>query len=332
MSTAIAKRDEQHKKIRAFLTDKKQLEKLADALPPGVSAETLVRVFLNSLADNPALLEASIGNQASLWSALVESATLGLIIGGPMPQGYLVPYAGKVNFQMSYHGIIALVQRTGKLRKIVAVDVRQGEVFEESEDPLDDIPLKHVKNKASDRHKLPITHVWAGASLDDGTRVYWSMSKEEIDDHKQRYSQGWDRKGSAWKDHWEAMAKKTVLLELIRQHHLPIALDDQRREKYIPEPQESARLDVGDRRLGSGIQDDGEITADEEWKMFQNYAADRMSLAVGILDVDKIAESLNSEYQGDAHAKYIFEIAESRRNAIRGSRGENSTNAGMAPG
>jgi recombination protein RecT len=109
-----------------------------------------------------------------------------------------------------YKGLIQLAYRSGRVQQIVLDVVREGDGFSYQSGLRQS--LRHDKRSA-DR---PITHAYAGASLDTGHEMYKVMTTAEVEAHKERYAKGWKTKDSPWNtpEGWPKMAQKTCYKQL----------------------------------------------------------------------------------------------------------------------
>lgn len=193
------------------------------ALPKHVTADRMIRVAMNCIRKTPKLLECT---PVSLFSAITEAATYGWELGGVLGHAYLVPYGKDCTLIPGYKGMIDLCRRSGQVSTIALEVVHQGDQFSYS---LGDDPhIKHVPNPAMENQ--PITFVYAVVKLRDGgiQRSVWST--EKINAHKERYSQGWrfaekKAKDSPWHTEWPTMAKKTVILDMIKRGLVPLSAE-----------------------------------------------------------------------------------------------------------
>ena len=182
--------------------------------------------MLNSLRKNPDLQRCDI---ASLWEAMDAAAVAGIEIGGPTPLAYLVPYGKQCQLIISYRGLMELARRSGKVKNIAVGVVHEGDEFVPPADALEP-QLIHKQSTDPKRMEQPITHVWCGYLMHDGTRVYDIMTADEIEVHKKRYAKGYDKPDSAWVKSWDTMALKTVLKRPINRGLVPVA---QRAERLL---------------------------------------------------------------------------------------------------
>lgn len=120
----------------------------------------------------------------------------------------------QARMQIGWKGIEQLCIRTGQyLRLPNAVDVREGELV--SYDRLtSDIQFAWIED-VDEREKRPIIGYAAYFRLKNGAEAYEYMSKAQIEAHERKYRKG-EYMGKGWRDDWDAMAKKTVLLKLVR--------------------------------------------------------------------------------------------------------------------
>jgi recombination protein RecT len=185
------------------------------ALPKHLNSERFVRIAITEIRKNPKLAECS---RESLLGALMQSAQLGLE-PGTLGQAYLIPYGKEVQFQISYKGMIELLRRSGQLSDIYAYEVYANDEFE-IEYGLDR-KLIHKPN-FSDRGE--VIGFYAVAILKDGAKSFVFMTKNDVDEFSMKYSQamkkGWS---SPWKTDYSAMAKKTVIKQLLK--YLPVSVE-----------------------------------------------------------------------------------------------------------
>ena len=179
------------------------------ALPKHMDADRIARIALTAVRNTPKLLEC---DQMSFVAALMQSAQLGVEPNTGLGQAYLIPYGGKVQFQLGYKGLIDLAVRSGQYKAIYSHEVYKNDEFSYSYGLHKD--LVHVP--AAQPEGEPIGY-YAVYRLQNGGYdfVYWT--RERIDHHAKQFSQavqkGWT---SPWKTNYDAMAKKTVLKEVLK--------------------------------------------------------------------------------------------------------------------
>jgi len=179
------------------------------ALPKHMDADRIARIALTAVRTTPKLLAC---DQTSFLAAIMQAAQLGVEPNTGLGQAYLIPYGNQVQFQLGYKGLIDLAVRSGQYKSIYA-----HEVFANDELTFEYGLYKDLKHKpASIPDGEPIGY-YAVYHLQNGGYdfVYWT--RERIDQHAHKFSQavqkGWT---SPWKTNFDAMAKKTVLKEVLK--------------------------------------------------------------------------------------------------------------------
>jgi recombination protein RecT len=197
---------------------KKMMPTMQQVLPKHVDAERMSRIALNVIRTNPKLLECNI---PSLMGGVMEAAKLGLE-PGMLGQCYLIPFNNRksntveAQFIIGYKGMIDLVRRSGQVSTISAQTVHENDVFD-FEYGLEN---KLVHKPALIDKGAPIAY-YAIAKMKDRGYNFVVMSKQDVEKHRDKYSKA---KGyGPWVDEFDAMAKKTVLRQLIK--YLPISIE-----------------------------------------------------------------------------------------------------------
>lgn len=200
---------------------------IAQAIPKHLTPDRLLRIATTSIRTNPKL---KVCTPESLLGAVMQCAQLGLepsILG----HAYLIPYKNKkkengrewyedeCQFQIGYKGLIELARRTGQISSIIAHGVHEKDVFE-YEYGIND-KLRHVP---ADGERGPIVRYYAVAKFKDGGYAFVVMSKRDIEIHRDKFSK--TKTYGPWVDHFDEMAKKTVLKALMK--YMPISVEFQR--------------------------------------------------------------------------------------------------------
>lgn len=190
------------------------------ALPKHLSADRMTRVFFTEVRKNPDLAFCSA---ESLAGALIQASQLGLE-PGLMGQCYLIPFNNRkkgikeVQFIIGYKGLIDLARRSGDLVTLYANPVHENDEFEYSYGVEGTL---HHKPALKDRGD--ITSYYAFAKLVDGGYHYEVMSREDIENHAQKYSVAYQKGYGPWKDDFDAMACKTVVRQMMK--YLPLSIE-----------------------------------------------------------------------------------------------------------
>lgn len=189
-----------------------------------MKAPSVEQQFQNVLKDNAEPFVASIidlynGDQylqecepKQVVMEAMKAATLKLPVNKGLGFAYIVPYKGKNGFnatmQIGYKGYIQLAMRTGQYRIINADHVYEGE-------------LKHLNkltgeiNFGGEKKSDKVVGYFAHIEMMNGFSKTLYMTKEDIDKHAKRFSKSYSYAGSPWKTDFDAMAKKTVIRNLL---------------------------------------------------------------------------------------------------------------------
>ncbi len=181
---------------------------LAKALPAHVTPERLTRVALTAVRNNPKLGQA---DSTSLLGSIMTAAQLGLEPNTPLGQCYIIPYKDRATFQIGYKGLLDLALRTKQYKRITARSVDASDDFS-FEYGLEE-SLKHIPAKVPSGNSV---YFYAVYELDNGGKSFAVWSREQIEAHAKKYSKAYDQSSSPWKSAFDQMAKKTVLIDLLR--------------------------------------------------------------------------------------------------------------------
>ncbi|OMC83336.1 recombinase RecT [Viridibacillus sp. FSL H8-0123] len=203
------------------------------ALPKHMDADRIARIALTAVRNTPKLLDC---DQMSFVAALMQSAQLGVEPNTGLGQAYLIPYGKQVQFQLGYKGLIDLAVRSGQYKAIYAHEVYEDDEFSFAYGLHKDLVHVPAPNPTGE----PIGY-YAVYHLQNGGYdfVYWT--RERIDQHAHKFSmavqKGWT---SPWKTNFDAMAKKTVLKEVLK--YAPKSIEMQK----VVDADETVKTDVSD--------------------------------------------------------------------------------------
>lgn len=205
------------KKMQSAL--EKMLPEIKKAVGKTMTPERFSRIALSLFNGNPQFWEA---DTTSFLSALMQSAQCGLEPNTVLGEAYVIPYKNnkqgitEVNFQVGYKGILKMAFNTGDYEAIYAHEVRKGDEFE-YEYGLH----KTLVHKPADIPSDEVTHYYAVYKLKNGGFDFVVWSKERVEHHAREFSKNYTYKGnvnknSVWFKNFDSMAKKTVLLDVLK--------------------------------------------------------------------------------------------------------------------
>ena len=197
----------------------RMLPEIKKAVGKTMTPERFSRIALSLFNGNPQFWEAS---PTSFLSALMQSAQCGLEPNTVLGEAYVIPYKNtkqnivEVNFQVGYKGILKMALNTGEYEAIYAHEVREGDEFS-YEYGLH----KNLIHKPADVPSTKVTHYYAVYKLKNGGFDFVVWSRERVDQHARDFSKNYLYKGninqnSVWYKNFDSMAKKTVLLDVLK--------------------------------------------------------------------------------------------------------------------
>lgn len=183
---------------------KQQERAIARALPKGMDEARFARILLTTVKQTPDLLKC---DPYSFLGAAMTAAQLGLE-PGPLGEAYLVPYGRTCQFIPGAPGLVKLAIQSGHVRSVIARSVHQGDEFD-YEYGLEE---RLVHRPVQDGEPGPATHHYAVAHFMNGGHEFVVMTAAAVEQHRRKFSK-YDK---VWKEHPEAMARKTVVKQLVK--------------------------------------------------------------------------------------------------------------------
>ena len=193
--------------------------------------ERMVRCLFTCVQSTPKLLDCA---PLTLFGGVIQAGQLGLELGGPLGQAYLIPYGKDATFVLGYKGVVALAFRSSLLSSLRPVRVRAGDTFEVvegSEPKIVHIPKRNNTGKVTDYYVTSL--------MTNGGRDFETFTYEEAMEFRNRYSSSrsapkyvqdkmpWydTQEGLGWNG-FDWMAAKTLMKRLGKR--LPVSVDFQR--------------------------------------------------------------------------------------------------------
>lgn len=217
-------------------------------------AKRFISTITSSVAVNPALQECDAGT--ILASALLGES-LNLSPSPQLGQFYMVPFKSKekkdrqgniiepettkAQFILGYKGYMQLAMRSGQLKKLNVVEIKEGEL--RHFDPLnEEISCVYIDDW-NKRNAAPTIGYYAFFELTNGFRkaIYWS--REQMESHADTYSPAFNKEAfhkllngevsekdmwkysSFWYKNFDDMAKKTMIRQLISKGGCPMSTE-----------------------------------------------------------------------------------------------------------
>lgn len=180
--------------------------------------KSFISSLLTAVSQNPQLAQC---DQASILSAGLTGASLGLQCNQTLGQFYMLPFNDKKNnrmvaqFVLGYKGLLQLAIRSGYYERINVVPIKEGEYI--SYNPLTEEFKSQIIMDDTIREKTKTIGYYAMFKYSNGftKTLYWS--KEKMENHALTYSNGYAaKKGyTFWEKDFDAMAQKTMLRQIL---------------------------------------------------------------------------------------------------------------------
>ena len=193
----------------------------------------------------------------SVIASCMVAATMDLPVDKNLGYAWVVPYGNKAQFQMGYKGYIQLALRTGQYKAINVTEIREGELI--SWNPLSEEVEIDFTQRKSDK-----VIGYAGYfKLINGFEktVYWS--REDVEAHAKKFSKTYNFANSIWKTDFDAMAKKTVLRNLLSKWGI---LSIEMQNAYVADNNVVKNIEEGTVQVENSIDiETGEVIKDVEY-------------------------------------------------------------------
>lgn len=171
----------------------------------------MVRRFLQagltSCQRDPKLQECS---WQSFAGALMQCAVVKLEPGPALGHCWVLPFGPDATFVLGYPGVIQLAWRSGMIQDVNASSVCEGDEF------MYDEGAQLVVHKRPTRGRRGAAYAYYSVvRYTNGGRHVEFMTREEVEDHAQRFSKSYQSKSakSPWRTDFDAMAEKTCVLQ-----------------------------------------------------------------------------------------------------------------------
>jgi recombination protein RecT len=204
--------------------EKKNLTELLEG--SSMTPAQFKQIVINELKKSPKLQDAFLKNPASLFASILHCAEMGLNPSQMVGEFFFIPYRDTIMPILGYKGLLTLLMRSNKVKKIWSEVVYEDDDFE-YELGLEP-KLFHIPNHNSVRNSKNIKCIYACAKIDDEV-IFKVMFKSEIQNIINMSKTPNELFFNDKKDPEQWMAKKTVLKQLAKL----MPKDDDRLKKAV---------------------------------------------------------------------------------------------------
>lgn len=215
--------------------------------------ERQIAILQRACQKVPKLAECS---PASLQQGLLDGATLGLEVGGPLKHADLVPFKGQCQLIVGYRGVLELAKRSGELFGPPIVQW----VYDNDEWDMDitdaEKPIVHKPCVKGPRGEPLFVYCLARFKAEKAPHFDF-MTFDDVVEHKRRHVRG---NSPAWEDSFEEMGKKTIILRSAKRWPMSSDLAQELQKVEAPSDYDPHTGEVFDEVV------EGEVVAEEEEK------------------------------------------------------------------
>lgn len=208
-------------------------QRMTRSAPKGLDPQRLLTIAFNSIAYNTDLLQCT---RESLIGGVFESLKLGLTLGGPMQEAWLIPFKSTATLIVGYQGYRNLIDRARAVVDLHPRAVHNGNgrpsgVPDEFEYWYGDEPrIIHKPHGPTPDREDQLRCVYVVARLRGGGKQMEILEKEEVDAHRARSRA---RSSGPWVTDYVAMALKTSVRKISK--YLPKASAEMARALELDE-------------------------------------------------------------------------------------------------
>jgi recombination protein RecT len=211
-SMALASLRDRHKYVRNALTKKR--EEIAAIIPAGaaLTPERAAGVILDALTRNPDLLKCEPN---SIVRSVIQAAEIGLELGSPIGEAFLVPFKGKATMMIGYRGFVRLMLGSPRVQMVKGTLVREGDTFEVDEGAN---VIVHKLGQGGQKNRGQVTHAYARVWYSEALYQFEVMDREELDAIKSEVIRRSNGRPSPWKvpQHEPEMMKKCPIRRIAK--------------------------------------------------------------------------------------------------------------------
>jgi recombination protein RecT len=179
---------------------KESASEFAKRLPSGSDATKWTMQLATAVQKNPELLACDPG---SLLLAAYEAAELGVSLSPSLQLGYLIPYKGKAQFQISWRGLVQKAYQTGCVKTLFAEVVHANDKFERQY-----APKRNLFHAPANGDRGEEIGAYALVEFSNGV-VDWEFCDKKLIERHRKHSKQPD--SLMWREFHEEAWKKTAI-------------------------------------------------------------------------------------------------------------------------
>lgn len=205
MSQALASLRDRHTFVANEL--EKSRGRIAAIIPlsASITPARVINVTLDALAREPRLLECE---PRTIVRSVLHAAEVGLELGSPLGEAYIVPFGNKATMMPGYRGFVKLIRATPAVTTVKSIIVREGDEFDVDEGAN---KIHHVLGKGTIKNRGAVTHCYSRVEYQGGASQFEVMDRVELDAIKTESLRRAKGRPTPWRTHEDEMFKKCPL-------------------------------------------------------------------------------------------------------------------------
>jgi len=147
--------------------------------------DAFMKSAMIAIVDNPELAKAvtTEPGKLSLFNSLRYAATTGLSLNPQEGKACLIPYAGKIQYQVMKNGMVDLALESGKVEFIMSDVIHENDTWQFPQNPNDNYIYQPAR-----RNRGGIDGFFAAMKLKTGALLVKYIDIDQMRDHRKKYS------------------------------------------------------------------------------------------------------------------------------------------------
>ena len=190
--------------LKKWFSNESLIKQLGSQL--SISPQAFTSSVLSVVNNNKYLRNA---DPASIYGAAMVAASMNLQVNPSLGECAIIPYGKQAQFQVMTSGLVQLAMRSGVIKSLINEVVYEGQLVKKNK-------FKGVYEFDEDaKTSEKIIGYMAYMETVEGFEKTLYMTVEEVKAHAKKFSQTYRAGSGIWKENFDAMAKKTVLKQLL---------------------------------------------------------------------------------------------------------------------
>lgn len=199
--------ENQRTDLATYMKSETVMQNFTEVLGNNREANGYIMQVLVAVANSSALQQCT---PQSIYTQAIRAATRRLSVDPATRQAYLVPFKNQCTLIVGWKGLYDMALRTGQYRALNVAKVYKGQ------EPIIDQLTGRFTGWDGRKESDEIIGYVGYFELLNGFQKAIYMTVQEIHEHKEKYSKGFNREDSAWKTATIEMEKKTVYRQLLK--------------------------------------------------------------------------------------------------------------------